>query len=190
MLVSGGGTNLQALRRARRGPAAPRQIALVVSQARRVRAGARAKAAGGLSPVVVRAKGLCRRRNTTRLLAALEKHRIDLVVLAGFYAFWEQRHRRLSQADSERASVADPRPSAGRAITACRCTRRRWTGREGDGRHGAFCQRNPDGGRIMLQKAVDVQPGDTPETLQRRVMEQAEWKLLPQGALENGVRLP
>ena len=40
----------------------------------------------------------------------------------------------------------------------------------------------PDGGRILLQKAVDILPGDTPETLQRRVMEQAEWALLPQAA--------
>ena len=40
----------------------------------------------------------------------------------------------------------------------------------------------PDGGRILLQKAVDVEPGDTPETLQRRVMEQAEWLLLPRAA--------
>ncbi len=42
----------------------------------------------------------------------------------------------------------------------------------------------PDGGRILLQKAVEVLPGDTPETLQRRVMEQAEWMLLPQAAEE------
>ena len=45
-----------------------------------------------------------------------------------------------------------------------------------------FVNEVPDGGEILLQKAVDVLPGDTPETLQRRVMEQAEWKLLPQAA--------
>ena len=43
-----------------------------------------------------------------------------------------------------------------------------------------FVNEIPDGGRILLQKAVDILPDDTPETLQRRVMEQAEWKLLPQ----------
>ena len=43
-----------------------------------------------------------------------------------------------------------------------------------------FVNEEPDGGPIVLQKAVEIQPGDTPETLQRRVMEQAEWKLLPQ----------
>ena len=46
----------------------------------------------------------------------------------------------------------------------------------------------PDGGRILLQKAVEVLPGDTPETLQRRVMEQAEWVLLPQAAEHAGRR--
>ena len=45
-----------------------------------------------------------------------------------------------------------------------------------------FVNEVPDGGEILLQKAVEIQPGDTPETLQRRVMEQAEWKLLPQAA--------
>ena len=45
-----------------------------------------------------------------------------------------------------------------------------------------FVNEVPDGGEILLQKAVEVLPGDTPEILQRRVMEQAEWKLLPQAA--------
>ena len=50
------------------------------------------------------------------------------------------------------------------------------------GAPGHFVNEVPDGGEILLQKAVEIQPGDTPETLQRRVMEQAEWKLLPQAA--------
>ena len=45
-----------------------------------------------------------------------------------------------------------------------------------------FVNEIPDGGKILLQKAVEIEPDDTPETLQRRVMEQAEWKLLPQAA--------
>ena len=53
-------------------------------------------------------------------------------------------------------------------------------GVQGDGRHRPLCQRRvPTAGRILLQKAVDILPGDTPEVLQKRVMEQAEWKLLP-----------
>ena len=61
--------------------------------------------------------------------------------------------------------------------------RPRWpTGVKVTGATVHFVNEMPDGGEILLQKAVDVLPGDTPEVLQRRVMEQAEWKLLPQAA--------
>lgn len=183
VLVSGGGTNLEALLNAQEAGALPHgEIVLVLSSNPEAYALERAKRRG-VPAIPLSRKQLGQEPFEAALMEALTQYRVDLVVLAGFLS--------ILSADFVRCwpdRIVNVHPSLIPAF----CGK----GYYGLKVHEAALRRGvrvtgatvhlvneiPDGGRILLQKAVDILPGDTPETLQRRVMEQAEWVLLPQAA--------
>ena len=183
VLVSGGGTNLQALIDAEQeGRLESGKLRLVISNREGAYALERAKRRG-VPAIPLSRKQLGQEPFEAALMEALTQYRVDLVVLAGFLS--------ILSADFVRRwpdRIVNVHPSLIPAF----CGK----GYYGLKVHEAALRRGvrvtgatvhlvneiPDGGRILLQKAVDILPGDTPETLQRRVMEQAEWVLLPQAA--------
>ena len=185
VLVSGGGTNLQALIDAKaRGELPSAELAGVISSKEGAFALERAKKAGIPAEVVARTAYASRGDYDEAILAALERFGADYVVLAGFLYVLGSR-----VVENYDRRIINVHP----ALIPSFC---------GDGMYGLhvheaalsygvkvtgatvhFVNEVTDGGQIILQKAVDVLPGDTPELLQRRVMEQAEWVLLPK-ALE------
>ena len=184
VLVSGGGTNLQALIDAQgRGELPDGELALVVSNRPDAYALERAKRAGIDTAVCVREPGESRADFEAKVLAALEAHDIEMLVLAGFMAIlskdfvvrWPER-------------IINIHPSlipsfCGEGFYGLRVHEAALSyGVKVTGATVHYVNEIPDGGRIIAQKAVEIQEGDTPETLQRRVMEQAEWKLLPMAA--------
>jgi len=186
VLVSGGGTNLQALIDARdRGELPHGELALVVSNNESAYALERAKKAGIPAAVCLREKGEPKAAFETRLLKILSGAKTDMIVLAGFMA--------ILSADfvsryPERIINIHPSliPSfCGEGFYGLRVHRAALDyGVKVTGATVHYVNEIPDGGRIIAQKAVDIQPEDTPETLQRRVMVQAEWILLPRAAEE------
>ena len=181
VLVSGGGTNLQAILDAKAAGKIPSaQIALVVASNSRAYALTRAENAGVPGVVVHKEKDEDIVRYGERLLEVLHAHGIGLVVLAGFLTILPENviraydHRILNIHPSLIPSFCGAGFYGLRVHEAAL--------RKGVKVTGAtvhFVNEIPDGGDIIAQKAVEVEPGDTPETLQRRVMEQAEWLLLP-----------
>jgi len=184
VLVSGGGTNLQALIDAQgRGEIPDGEIALVVSNNESAYALTRAVKAGIETAVCLRERGTPRAAFEAKLSDVLAAHDIDMLVLAGFMA--------ILSADfvaryPERIINVHPSliPSfCGEGFYGLRVHEAALEyGVKVTGATVHYVNEIPDGGRIIAQKAVDIQPGDTPETLQRRVMEQAEWILLPRAA--------
>ena len=184
VLVSGGGTNLQALIDAEKAGKIPHgEIALVIASKPGVFALERAAKAGIPSGVVERKAFPDKASFEAALLDVLEKHGIQMIVLAGFMLVLSADFIRHFE---NRMINVHP------ALIPSFC---------GDGFYGLhvheaalnygvkvtgatvhFVNEVTDGGKIILQKAVDVLDGDTPEILQRRVMEQAEWIILPQAA--------
>jgi len=181
VLVSGGGTNLQAILDAKaRGEIPDGEIALVIASRPGVYALERAAKAGVPSLVISRKSFEKSGDFDAALLGALREHRIDLVVLAGFLSILGEA---VIRAYPDRILNVHPSliPSfCGEGYYGLRVHEealRRGVKVTGATVH--FVNEICDGGRILLQKAVDVLPDDTPEALQRRVMEQAEWLLLP-----------
>ena len=184
VLVSGGGTNLQALIDASvRGEIPSARIELVISNNPDAYALERARRAGIPTAVCLR-KGRSREAFEAELSALLKKAEIDLIVLAGFMAILSESFVRQYP---ERILNVHPSliPSfCGEGFYGLRVHQAALDyGVKVTGATVHFVNEIPDGGRIIFQKAVEIQDGDTPETLQRRVMEQAEWILLPR-ALE------
>ena len=184
VLVSGGGTNLQALIDASvRGEIPSARIELVISNNPDAYALERARRAGIPTAVCLR-KGRSREAFEAELSALLKKAEIDLIVLAGFMAILSESFVRRYP---ERILNVHPSliPSfCGEGFYGLRVHQAALDyGVKVTGATVHFVNEIPDGGRIIFQKAVEIQDGDTPETLQRRVMEQAEWILLPR-ALE------
>ena len=184
VLVSGGGTNLQALIDASvRGEIPSARIELVISNNPDAYALDRARRAGIPTAVCLR-KGRSREAFEAELSALLKKAEIDLIVLAGFMAILSESFVRRYP---ERILNVHPSliPSfCGEGFYGLRVHQAALDyGVKVTGATVHFVNEIPDGGRIIFQKAVEIQDGDTPETLQRRVMEQAEWILLPR-ALE------
>ncbi len=178
VLVSGGGTNLQALLDAQAAGRLPHgELALVVSNKAGAYALTRAENAGVETAVLTGADF------EEKLQALLTDRGIDMIVLAGFMkilsaqftARWPERILNIHPAlipsfcgeGFYGLHVHEAALRYGVKVT---------------GATVHFVNEIPDGGRIIAQKAVEVLDGDTPETLQRRVMEQAEWLLLPQAA--------
>ena len=182
VLVSGGGTNLQALIDAQAaGVITSGEIALVVSNKSGVYALERAARAGIPAETVTRkASGGTQEGFEQALLAVLERHRIDLVVLAGFLSILSAGFIRKYE-----NRIINVHPSlipsfCGKGYYGLKVHEAALSyGVKVTGATVHLVNEIPDGGRILLQKAVDILPGDTAETLQKRVMEQAEWKLLP-----------
>ncbi len=182
VLVSGGGTNLQALIDAQSaGKLGCAQIALVVSSNSKAYALERAAKAGIPAAVVRRKDYESGEAYDLALAETLKEQGIQLVVLAGFLSILGPKF-----IDAYRDRILNIHPSLIPAFC-------------GDGFYGLrvheaalsygvkvtgatvhFVNEVTDGGKILLQKAVYIEEGDTPEILQRRVMEQAEWELLPQ----------
>ena len=185
VLVSGGGTNLQALIDAQmRGEIPDGEIALVVSNKTGAYALERAAKAGiPAATVTKKASGGTQEGFEQALLAVLQENNIDLVILAGFLA--------ILSADFTRAyndRIINVHPSlipsfCGKGFYGLKVHESALEyGVKVTGATVHLVNEIPDGGRILLQKAVDILPDDTAETLQKRVMEQAEWKLLPLAA--------
>lgn len=175
VLVSGGGTNLQALLDASaRGELPDAEIALVVSNKEGAYALERAKKAG------IEALYLGPEDFEAKLEAELAARGIGLIVLAGFLRilspeFTARWPRRILNIHPSLIPAFCGRGYYGLRVHEAALAR----GVKLTGATVHFVNEIPDGGEIILQKAVPVLPGDTPELLQRRVMEQAEWQLLP-----------
>lgn len=185
VLVSGGGTNLQAIIDAKRAGKIPSaELALVVASNASAYALTRAETAGIVHAVLRKEKGEAPADYGERLLALLRENAIDVVVLAGFLTILPENviraydHRILNIHPSLIPSFCGD-GFYGLHVHEAALKR----GVKVTGATVHFVNEITDGGDIIAQKAVEVLPGDTPETLQRRVMEQAEWILLPQ-ALE------
>ncbi len=185
VLVSGGGTNLQAIIDAKRAGKIPSaELALVVASNASAYALTRAETAGTAHTVLRKEKGEAPADYGERLLTLLRENAIDVVVLAGFLTILPENviraydHRILNIHPSLIPSFCGD-GFYGLHVHEAALKR----GVKVTGATVHFVNEITDGGDIIAQKAVEVLPGDTPETLQRRVMEQAEWILLPQ-ALE------
>ena len=182
VLVSGGGTNLQAiLESERRGENPNGKVTLVVASKPGVYALERA-ANFGVETAVVRRKDYATSEEfDAALLSVLKDHGIELVVLAGFLSVLGPSviaaypNRILNIHPSLIPSFCGP-GFYGLKVHEEALKR----GVKVTGATVHFVNEVCDGGPILLQKAVEVQPGDTPEVLQKRVMVEAEWKLLPQ----------
>ena len=186
VLVSGGGTNLQALiDAAGRGELPHGELALVVSNNAGAYALKRAEAAGIPAAVCLRGKGEPREAFEARLQRILAGNHIDMVILAGFMAILSAE---FVKHWPERIINVHPAliPSfCGEGFYGLRVHRAALDyGVKVTGATVHYVNEIPDGGRIIAQKAVEIAEDDTPETLQRRVMEQAEWILLPKAAEE------
>lgn len=181
VLVSGGGTNLQALIDAEnRGETPHAEIQLVVASRPGIGALVRAKEAGIESAVICRKGYDSAQEHDAALCRELKRHEIDVVVLAGYLSIigpcvlsaWPGRilnvHPSLipQYCGSEMygLKVHEAVLAAGERVT---------------GATVHLVDEQVDGGRVLMQKEVPVLADDTPETLQRRVMEQAEWRILP-----------
>ena len=185
VLVSGGGTNLQALIDAAAAGKMPHAaLSLVVASRGGIFALERAEKAGIPTKVLQRSTFETPALYDEALLQALRAYEIEVVVLAGFLSILGKA---VVEAFPERILNVHPSliPSfCGSGFYGLRVHEAALEkGVKVTGATVHLVNEITDGGRILLQKAVEVRPDDTPETLQRRVMEQAEWKLLPE-ALE------
>ena len=182
VLVSGGGTNLQALIDAQgRGEIVNGEIAVVISSVPDAYALERAKNAGIPGYVLDRKGYPSSQAMTSALVEKLRELSIDLVVMAGFMTI--VTHELFEVYNN---AVINVHPSLITSFCGPGCyglhvhEKALSYGVKVSGATVHFVTEECDAGPIILQRAVDVLPDDTPETLQRRIMEQCEWKLLPQ----------
>lgn len=181
VLVSGGGTNLQAIIDAERsGIIESGEVALVVSSNPAAYALERAKNAGIEAVCVSRKSCASQKEFEVAIVSALEEHGIDLIVLAGFMSILSEDFTRKYP-----RRIINVHPSlipsfCGEGFYGLRVHEAALAkGVKVTGATVHFVNEIPDGGEIIMQQAVNVEDGDTPETLQKRVMQQAEWKILP-----------
>ena len=182
VLVSGGGTNLQALIDAQaRGEIAGGEITAVISSSPKAYALERAARAGIPGYVVSRKDYPSNQAMTIALTEKLQELGIDLVVLAGFMVILTEE-----MVKAYPNAILNIHPALIPSFAGPGCyglhvhEKALEYGVKLSGATVHFVSEECDGGPIVLQKAVDVYPDDTPEVLQRRIMEQCEWKLLPQ----------
>ena len=185
VLVSGGGTNLQALIDAEKaGKIQSGSISLVISNNPGAYALTRAENAGIESAVISRKAAASQADFEEKIISLLTEKEIDLIVLAGFMCILSENFTRRYP---ERIINVHPSliPSfCGKGFYGLHVHEAALAyGVKVTGATVHFVNEIPDGGKIILQKAVEIQEGDTPEILQRRVMEEAEWQILP-AALE------
>jgi len=184
VLVSGGGTNLQALLDAERAGEIPHgEIVLVIASNPGAYALERAAAAGVSARVVCKQDLGSQEAFEAGIEALLREYRVDLIILAGFLSilsadFTRNWPERILNIHPSLIPSFCGKGFYGKRVHEAALEK----GVKVTGATVHFVNEIPDGGRILLQKAVEVLEGDSPETLQRRVMEQAEWKLLPRAA--------
>lgn len=181
VLVSGGGTNLQALIDAQNsGIIQSGEVVLVISNNSGAYALERASRAEIATEVVIKKDLGSQIAFEERIKELIADYKIDLIVLAGFMSILSEN---FTKDFPERILNVHPSliPSfCGKGYYGLRVHEEALAyGVKVTGATVHFVNEIPDGGRILLQKAVEIQEGDTPEILQRRVMEQAEWKILP-----------
>ena len=181
VLVSGGGTNLQALIDAQAsGIIHSGEIALVIASNANAYALQRAANAGIATEVVLKKELGTQLAFENRIKELLTGNQIDIIVLAGFMSILSEQ---FTSCYPKRILNVHPSliPSfCGEGFYGLRVHEAALSyGVKVTGATVHFVNEIPDGGEIILQKAVEIQPDDTPETLQKRVMEQAEWKILP-----------
>lgn len=181
VLVSGGGTNLQALIDAQSaGIITSGEIKLVIANNANAYALERAAKAGIQSAVVLKKEWGGQAGFEQRIKDLLTEHGIDLIVLAGFMSILSEDFT-----SSYPKRILNVHPSlipsfCGEGFYGLRVHEEALRyGVKVTGATVHFVNEIPDGGEIIFQKAVEIEEGDTPEILQRRVMEQAEWKILP-----------
>lgn len=183
VLVSGGGTNLQALIYAQKsGILTNGAIKLVVSSNKNAYALKRAENAG-IKTAICERKGFSQKEFEESILNALEKEKIEVIVLAGFMS--------ILSADFVKRypdRIINVHPSlipsfCGEGFYGLKVHKAALDyGVKVTGATVHFVNEIPDGGRIIMQKAVEIKENDTPEALQKRVMENAEWIILPAAA--------
>ena len=184
VFVSGGGTNLQALLdEAARGNLPDGEIALVLASRGDAYALTRAANAGVPGVVVARKQCADQTEFEEKILAALREYKIEMIVLAGFMSilsesFTSRFPRRILNVHPSLIPAFCGQGFYGLRVHEAALAR----GVKISGATVHFVNEIPDGGEIIFQRAVEVQPEDTPETLQRRIMEEAEWHLLPAAA--------
>lgn len=181
VLVSGGGTNLQALIDAQNsGILTSGEIVLVIANRADAYALERAKAAGIDTAVVLKKDCGSAEAFEQRLHELIAEYRVDIIVLAGFMAILSE-----SFTGAYPRRILNVHPSlipsfCGKGFYGLHVHEAALAyGVKVTGATVHFVNEVPDGGEILLQKAVEILPDDTPESLQKRVMEQAEWKILP-----------
>ena len=191
VLVSGGGTNLQALIDAQNsGIIHSGEISLVISNNQNAYALTRARNAGIKALYISKKESKTQEAFETAIIEALEENDIDLIVLAGFMSILSERftsrydHRILNIHPSLIPSFCG-QGYYGLKVHEAALEK----GVKVTGATVHFVNEIPDGGEIIAQKAVEVEDGDTPEILQRRVMEQAEWIILPQAVEKISAKL-
>jgi len=181
VFVSGGGTNLQALIDAQKsGIIKSGEIKLVVSNNENAYALERAKRAGIKTEIVLKKHFSNQELFEEKLIQVLKENEIDLVVLAGFMSILSSKFTKEFE-----NRVINVHPSlipsfCGKGFYGLKVHEAALDyGVKVSGATVHFVNEIPDGGRIIMQKAVNVRDDDTPETLQKRIMEEAEWIILP-----------
>lgn len=182
VLVSGGGTNLQALIDAQKdGIIKNGEISLVISNNKTAYALERARVNGISSAVVIKKDCGSQEMFEQKITGLLREHEIDLIVLAGFMSILSES---FTKAFPHR--IINVHPSlipafCGKGFYGLHVHEAALAyGVKVTGATVHFVNEIPDGGEIILQKAVEIKENDTPETLQKRVMTEAEWKILPE----------
>lgn len=183
VLVSGGGTNLQALINAQKsGIITSGEIKLVVSSNKNAYALKRAENAG-IKTAICERKGFSQKEFEESILNALEKEKIEVIVLAGFMSILSAN---FVKRYPDRIINVHPSliPSfCGEGFYGLKVHKAALDyGVKVTGATVHFVNEIPDGGRIIMQRAVEIKENDTPEALQKRVMENAEWIILPAAA--------
>lgn len=183
VFVSGGGTNLEHLLLAQEAGQIPHgEIVLVCASNESAYALTRA-ANHGVPGVAVPKKAMTQEAFEAALTEKLTEYRVDMIVLAGFLSilsenFVKQWPERILNVHPSLIPSFCGKGMYGLKVHEAALAK----GVKVTGATVHLVNEIPDGGRILLQRAVEVLPGDTPEVLQKRVMEQAEWVLLPQAA--------
>ena len=181
VLVSGGGTNLQALIDAQNsGIIKSGKITLVISNNKDAYAIVRAKNAGIKTEIILKNSFSNKELFEDKIISVLKENNIDYVVLAGFMLILSEKFIK-----NYENKIINVHPSlipsfCGEGFYGLKVHKAALDyGVKVTGATVHFVNEIPDGGKIIMQKSVDILENDTPETLQKRVMEEAEWKILP-----------
>ena len=191
VLVSGGGTNLQAIINAeKKGIIKSGTVSIVIANNPNAYALKRAQKAGIKSVVITKKQEGSQEAFEDKLIQTLTSENIDLIVLAGFMSILSERFTKTFE-----NKIINVHPSlipsfCGKGYYGLKVHEEALKkGVKVTGATVHYVNEIPDGGQILLQKAVEIREGDTPEILQRRVMEEAEWILLPKATAMVATRI-